>query len=194
MKQLESFFWGAIAALGALVVQFVILMIISTVQNPYGQQLTSLTYLATAWGIIGAAFVEELFKYIVIHKRIEYLSLEKTFVVNSLFVGFGFFAVELALLHFKGVNIFENAALLAQIGILHASTAGIIGYRIAVRNPKKTYTFISTILIVTAVHSAYNLLVNYPNALTGALIYCLLGLLVFITLRDFFRISAKLAG
>jgi len=193
MKQLESFFWGAIAALGALVIQMIAVMAIGAFQDPYAKT-TSLAYLSTVWGIIGAAFVEELFKYIVITKRIEYLSLEKSFVVNSLFVGLGFFAVELALLHLKHVPITQNILVLGKIGIIHVATAGIIGYRIAIRNPKKIATFISTLLVVTTIHSAYNLLVNYPNQLTEPLISTLLGFLICVTVFNFFHISKQLAG
>lgn len=193
MKQLESFFWGTIAALGALVIQLVILLAAAAVQNPYGQAL-SVAYATTAWGIVGAAFIEELFKYIVIVKRIEYLSLEKTFIVNSLFVGLGFFSVELALLYLKHVDITQHIQALGEIGIIHLATAGFIGYRIATKNPRKAYTFISTLLLVTAIHSAYNLLVDYRSPLAEPLIIALLGLLILATCFTFFRISAKLAG
>jgi len=191
MKQLESFFWGAIAALGALVIQLVILLAAAAVQNPYGQAL-SVAYVTTAWGIVGAAFIEEFFKYIIIVKRIEYLSLEKTFIVNSLFVGLGFFSVELALIYLKHIDPAQHIWALGEIGIIHLATAGIIGYRIATRNPKKMYTFVSTLLLVTAIHSAYNLLINYHNPLTEPLIFALLGLLILATCFAFFRISAKL--
>jgi len=90
MPKLEAFFWGIMAALAALMIEFIILIINQSIalQTP----AVSLIY-----GISLAVFVEEFFKYAVIWK----ISLKEKFVttifLNAFLVGVGFSLTEIAL-------------------------------------------------------------------------------------------------
>ena len=190
MRQLESFFWGIIAALGALLVQLVFFI---------GLTASSATSVETSFSqlfilphfIILAASIEEMLKYLVISKRVELYSLEKSYIVNSLFVGFGFIATEAWLLMNAGT--LPSNQILAELAIVHLGTAGIIGYLVATKNPKKISTFLYTIFIVTLFHASYNFLIQHRGHYQNYIIFFLLALLVSINLLNLLRISHKLA-
>jgi hypothetical protein len=140
--------------------------------------------------IIVAACIEEIFKYIVISKRIEMLSLEKSYIINSLLVGLGFFGVELTLI-LMSKNL-PGAQSLIEIAILHIGTAGLIGYFVATKNPKKITTFLLAIVFAIVFHASYNLLLLQREAIQNYSIFAILGLLILLNIANFFRISNKL--
>lgn len=190
MRQLESFFWGIIAALGALFAELVIYIVFST----FFPQVAQLSYDALSSlpaFIIAFAFTEELFKYIIIAKRIDTYSFERTFVVNALMVGLGFAATEFMLLSSIG-NMPENKILL-ELATIHIGTAGIMGYLVAIKNPKRIRTFLQTAIIATTFHAGYNLLIEKRELLQNYLILSLLGFLVIYNLFNLLRVKSKLA-
>jgi hypothetical protein len=190
MKQIESFFWGIIAALGALVLEFIFFFGYSIYANPSGTFSFSQFFLIPSF-IIAAAFIEETFKYIVISKRIEMLSLEKSYLVNSFLVGLGFFGVELGAIFLSGP--LPATQFLVEIAIIHMGTAGLMGYFVAIGNPKKISTFIFATIVAVFFHAGYNLLTLRRDFIQNYAIFALLGLLFFINFVNFLRISRKLA-
>jgi hypothetical protein len=192
MRQLESLFWGAIAAMGALVFEMFVYILLNL--KPESTTTDVSAFLALPQILILAVIIEESFKYLIIAKRIEYLSQEKTYIINSLLVGTGFFTVELAMMYYQGINLNANLTSLLEILIIHATTAGIIGYRIAVGNPKKLRTFLTTILTVTLIHGGYNFLIQNRTYFVSYLIVSFLVFLVIQTVFNLMRISKHLAA
>lgn len=191
MKQIESLFWGVIAALGALVAQIFLYLVFSGL----GNQANSLPFeqvLMLPQFILGAALLEEIFKYIMIAKRIDLFSLEKTYVVNSFLVGFGFFLVELFIIS-KNSTVLPPTQFIFEIAILHVGTAGLIGYLVAILNPKKISTFVTAISVAAFFHAAYNFLALSDHILFKYATLGLLAILVFLNILNFFRISSRLA-
>lgn len=190
MAQIESIFWGIIAALGALVIELVFFIGSSIYLNPSVEISFSQFFILPQF-IIVAAFIEEIFKYIVISKRIDMFSLEKSYIINSFFVGLGFFGVEMGLILISG----ELPAIqfLIEIAIVHLGTAGLIGYFVAARNPKKVTTFLLAITFAIAFHASYNLLLLKREYVQNYFIFAILGLLILLNIANFFRISQKLA-
>jgi hypothetical protein len=190
MHQLESFFWGIIAALGALVVEFVAYISISAYVNQTSLMAFSQLF-AVPQFIVLFAFIEEFFKYIVISRRIEMLSLEKSYLVNSFLLGLGFFGIELSFISMS--MALPDWKVLAEIAILHIGTAGLIGYNVATKNPKKIFTFIYILSVAVFFHSIYNFLVIKREFWQNYGVFVLLGLLILINAFNFSRISRKLA-
>jgi hypothetical protein len=192
MRQLESLFWGAVAAMGALVFEMLAYILLNLKPQAITNDVNA--FLALPQILFLAVIIEESFKYLIIAKRIEYLSQEKTYIINSLLVGIGFFAVELAMMHSQGIDLRANLTSLLEILIIHATTAGIIGYRIAVGNPKKLKTFLVTILTVTIIHGGYNFLIQNRTYFVSYLIVLLLVFLIIQTVINLLRISKQLAA
>ena len=70
MRQIESFFWGIIAALGALFIELLVFIGFSAIQNSGIRLSFSQLFLLPGF-VIAAAFIEESFKYLIIAKRID---------------------------------------------------------------------------------------------------------------------------
>lgn len=191
MRQLESIFWGIIAALGALVIELIAFIGISAYINPDFTLSFSQFFIVPQF-IIFFACIEELFKYIIISKRIEMLSLEKTYVINSLLVGLGFFGVELILISMS-TKVLPTWTILAEIAILHMGTSGLIGYVVAIKNPKKFSTLLYVLPVAVFFHASYNLLTIKREYWQNYAIFALLGLLILINISNLLRISRKLA-
>jgi len=190
MKQLESFFWGIIAALGALVIELIVFIFFSGLTNQ-PTNFSFATLFAIPQFIILAACIEEAFKYIVISKRIELLSLRRSYLINSFFVGLGFFGIELGMAAMT--SSLPEAKLLAEIAIIHLGTAGIIGYIVATRNPKKISTFLIALLAATFFHSAYNLLIMNRAFVINYAIFIMLFFMIIINVFNLIRINSRLA-
>ena len=184
----ESFLWGIIAALGALVIEITAFFAFSAYKNT---EISFNIFFAIPPFILISACIEEFFKYIIISKKVESFSLEKSYIVNSMLVGLGFFGVELGLIYISN-EILPAWKILAEIAILHIGTAGLIGYIIAVKNPHKFFTFLFALSIAVAFHAAYNFLVIKREFLQNYAVFCLLGLIILINIVNFFRISGKI--
>jgi hypothetical protein len=192
MKQIESFFWGIIAALGALFAEQALMDLISifspSQRNISSEYLFSLNYILPL-----AVIVEETLKYLVISKRIEFISFGRSLILNSYLVGLGFAATETALIYTKGFSPAEFLSLnLAGIILIHILTAGIIGYYTAILNPKKFKTYLKAVGITSAVHLGYNLFVIFKDSYTYIFICALLGILLIINLKNVVLISRRL--
>ncbi len=184
MKQIESFFWGIIAALGALLLELIFLTL-ATIFSSSQKELTLEHLFSLGYLLPLAAIAEEILKYTVIAKRIDFFSFGRSVILNSFLVGLGFAAVEALLIYIKeipAVSFFSWN--LIEIMLLHILTAGIIGYYVAVQNPKKIKTIFKAVGIAAAAHLGYNILMIYKNPLIYPLVFVLLGILVIINLRN----------
>ena len=190
MRQLESFFWGIIASLGALIVELIVFIGFSISTDPTANISFSQLFLVPQFIIIGAC-IEEIFKYIIISKRIEMLSMQRSYIVNSFLVGLGFFSIELGLILTNGIAL--QIRPLSEIAIIHIGTAGLIGYIVATKNPKKVGTFIYAMIFAAFFHSTYNLLILKRTFIIDYAIFALLAMLILINIVNFIRINNKLA-
>lgn len=190
MAQLESFFWGIIAALGALIAELLLFIAFNAFVDPSLNITFTQLFIVPKFIIIGA-LIEEFFKYIIISKRVEMLSLSRSYLINSFFVGLGFFSTELSLSWTANSTLQINS--FSEIAIIHIGTAGLIGYIIATNNPKKITTFILAIVIATAVHAIYNLLISDRTFVFNYAVYLLLAIVIFLNVINIFRINSKLA-
>jgi hypothetical protein len=190
MKQIESFFLGIIAALGALILELVFFIGYSIFTNQESNTFFSQLFIIPQLIILGA-FIEEIFKYIVISKRVEMLSLSISYIINSFLVGLGFFSIELGLMRIAGD--LPPQATLVEIAIIHIGTAGIIGYIVATKNPRKISTVFYALLVTTFLHSSYNILILQRNFIIHFIIYFLLILILLINFINLIRINKKLA-
>ncbi len=206
MRQIESFFLGIIAALGALILELVVLVIIS-ISADYGIELTpenlfSLDVIPKTLSVfhyllLASVIIEESLKYVMIAKRVEVFSLDRKIILNSFLVGLGFALVEIMLIYGKISSgtaefFYQN---IAEIILIHISTAGIIGYFVATRNPRKIITFIKPVAIAVFFHLLYNLLVIYRDGYsTGPFIIALLIILLAINIFNVIGINKRLAS
>lgn len=191
MKLIESFFWGIVAALGALIAQLFVFIGISIYSGPAA--VISFTQLfIQPYFIIIAACIEEFLKYIFISKHIKTISSKRSCFINSLFIGLGFFGVEFAFFSASESQL-PHAQFLAEIAVVHTGTAGIIGYFVAMKNFKKLSTFLPALLLATFFHLTYNLLAIERAPIENYAIFMLLGLLITFNLANFFRFGKGLA-
>jgi hypothetical protein len=191
MKQLESFFWGIIAALGALIVEIITVMFFSFLTNQASEISFSQIFTVPQFIILGVC-IEEIFKYIIISKRIELLSMQRSYIINSFLVGLGFFSVELGLIFITGIFP-THINVLLEIAIIHAGTAGLIGYIVATKNPAKISTFIYAVISATFFHTSYNFLVLNRTFMLNYAVFALLILLITVNIINLIRINNKLA-
>ena len=191
MNLIESFFYGIIAALGALIAELFVFIVISIHSGSTNavsfSQLFTLPYF-----IITAACIEELLKYLVISKRIDILPDRKSFFINSLFIGLGFFGVEFAFLSANGTGL-PAIQFLAEIAIVHIGTSGLIGYFASAENPKKLSVFLPAILMATIFHGSYNLLAINRDAVENYIVLTILALLFAFNVAVFLSAHQKLA-
>lgn len=204
MRQIESFFLGIIAALGALVIESLAMGALSFSAAPWSTNGTSFASQLLSEGntkrifliLFFLAFIEELFKYLVLAKKVDQYSLGRTMILNSILVGCGFAATELFFI-FKGIAPgiinFANFRNFAEIFIIHASTAGIMGYFLAIADKIMLRTFCKPVLIATIIHLFYNALLLYSNYYIAPIITVLAALLIFVNIANLLRINRHLA-
>jgi len=183
MRLIQSFFLGIFGALGALFLEIIFLAISSPLSSAaqISEETTTFGYF-----FFLAIAAEEFSKYILIGKVLD----KKNIVLNSLFFGLGFSALEMFLVYWN----YKNGTPVELIGILgiiiiHISTAIIIGYSLK----KNTATLISGLFfgLIPAflVHLAYNLLRVSETAHQKELTFVLLALLIIADI--FFFIKSK---
>ena len=191
MKQIESFFWGIPAALGALLGQIAILAIFLIVQDPAGtMQMDALSQTLPGIGI--AVLLEELFKYLVIAKRIDAISLNMSYFFNAILFGLGFAMTEQVVGYLNYGQISEGE-LFPIIGVMsvHIITAQLMGYRISTTNPMKLSVMLPTILLATSVHFFYNFLEYSLSYATLYISYGAVTVLVCYTLINVYRFKKQ---
>jgi hypothetical protein len=90
MKYLESFFWGILAALGALLIELIILNVIQLSTFPKNSLDINLFFSSLSFIVI-AALAEEIFKYLVIVKKIGDFFIARSIILWFFFGRFEFF-------------------------------------------------------------------------------------------------------
>lgn len=193
MKQLESFFWGILAALGAMVIELVFFLGYSFFVDPLGDFSVGKYYLLP-FAMLTVAAIEEIFKFIVISRRIELLSFERSYVINAALAGMGFAAAELFLIRWYGFFGSNYAHNLVQISLLHIATASFIGYRIAVKNHRKYAVVAFTVLTATLMHFIYNFLEAFQGEYFSFAATTYIAIIVCISIINLFKIKTKLAA
>ncbi|MEI7891042.1 MAG: hypothetical protein WCI36_03665 [bacterium] len=190
MNQIESFFWGIVASLGAIIVEIVFFIAISSSMSlPANFSFSNLFFIPQF--VIASVIIEESMKYLIIAKRVDDISLERTYLLNSWMVGVGFFFVELGLMLTNGSSIYDKS--LIEIAIIHIGTAGILGYVVAIKNPSKIKTFFQAIFLTSLLHGAYNFLVIKRNFVFDYFIFTLLFIVIMMNIINLIRINKKLA-
>ncbi|MCX6765503.1 MAG: PrsW family glutamic-type intramembrane protease [Candidatus Moranbacteria bacterium] len=193
MRYLESFFWGIIAALGALALEFIIANVF--LLFPSNKNITLELFISSFAFVIISAGVEETLKYIVIAKRIEELFWNRPLLLISFLVGLSFSLVEIALIGWQiGAEWKMHYRYLVEIILLHTSTAGLMGYFIATGNPKRSGTIIKAFGLAAIAHLVFNILAFYRSYFFDYLIFLLLLFLVAVNVFNVLRIPKKLAS
>jgi hypothetical protein len=192
MKFIESLFLGIIAALGALFMEIAINALV------IGENLSLLQPTHPSLEGIGLMFlfpiiIEEFFKFIIIKKRLEYFSLGRALIINSMILGIGFGLVEISLIYLWGQSDPKVSRSIIEIVVLHTLTAGMIGYLFSQLNPKKITTGIKVILASSLIHLAYNVLVFYRNDILNLVILGLLSILTIFLTVNIILFDRKLA-
>lgn len=155
MKYLEVIFWGIIAALGALVLEF---LIMSAIGGSALGGVFQISLPASLSFAVIAAGAEETLKYLVIAKRIKMLFEKKFLILASLLAGLGFAIAETFLIYEKiGVEWQKFYPNIAGTILLHILTAGIIGYFAAAGDVKNWKTPVKALGMAFIIHLAFNL-------------------------------------
>lgn len=194
MRQIESILWGMFAAIGALFFEAVVFTLISIFFIPEKEWVLDFSS-PLNYVLIASILTEEVFKYLIIAKKIELFSYGRTLIINSLLVGLGFSSIELWLIYekfFANLNLSFGLEEIAGLVLLHILISGIIGYFVALQGANKFWTFIKVIILVSAIHFAYNALIICPNRFTGFIIILLLILLAIINILNIAAINKKL--
>jgi len=151
-KFIKPFFFGIIAALGALFLELILYLIFpeQETQINYYNKITLFLFLVVA--------IEEAFKVLLVYKNSEDFSNENDIFISSFFIGAGFALAELFLKDL-GSKLFSIGNL--NIFLLHILTAGLAGYLLSKqRSPRKSY-LAKIWFLVFLVHLSYNLLAIY---------------------------------
>lgn len=195
MKQLESIFWGIIAAISALFLEVLISTMVPILSGPEKELATNFSS-PISFILIVSILTEETFKYLVIFNRIEKFSYGRMLIINSFWVGLGFSLVELTLIYGKfSVNLNMTFELKEIIGLIliHILTAGIIGYFTAVHKIRKHITFIKAIVAASTIHFFYDALIIWKNEFTDLLIFSFLAITIALIALSIININKKLA-
>ena len=154
-KFLQSFIFGALAIVGAFVVQVFIITILSVLNSDYS--INSLFYIRnTLVTIIVIAIIEEVFRVFLLKRLLEIVS-GKNILFTGFSFGLGFSFVELMAI---SQNISLNASILSLISVflLHVILSIIVLYMIDKKC--KTSQIIISLILVIFMHVIYNFAVN----------------------------------
>lgn len=191
MKQLESFFWGILAALGALLFEFIAFLIVSMYQT--APNYSAADFMAFPAMLILAAALEEIMKLIVINNRVETYSLYRSFVFNSICVGLGFAATEIFFIKEFSLPGARDLHSLTMIALVHVSTSAYIGYRVAIKARKTAWFYVSTLAIAALMHIFYNGIIWTNHELSPIISTIYACFLAFLGIIFLIRVKAKLA-
>jgi len=189
MKIIQPFFFGILAAFGALFFQLAIRIIFigdgSLPDNFYTQ---------ISWLLLAVILIEEIFKFLLINKYRQEAENKKNFLLGSFLIGLGFSVVEISLL-FSSEILTGPALYLGMLGVLciHLATAGFVGiFLIQIDAASKKGGLVhlpSIILFVFLIHLLYNSFLIY-NAQPYLIIAYLLALLIILAYKSRRALSA----
>ncbi len=191
MHQLESFFWGILAALGALLFEFIAFLFASMQQKTLDYSATD--FLALPAMIILTAAAEEIMKLLVISKRVETFSVCYSFIFNSMLVGLGFAMVEIFLIKEFSLHGSQDLLSLIMITIIHISTSAYLGYRVAIHARNKARFIICTLMIAILIHALYNGIISINHPLSNVIAITYSSCLILFIISLLFKIKTRLA-
>ncbi len=196
MRQIESIFWGIIAATSALFLEVLISTLIPILSDLGKESIMNFSS-PLSFILIVSILIEEFLKYLVILKRIEKFSYGKSLITNSLLTGLGFSFMELALIygnfHLNANRLFEPKDLFGLF-LIHILTAGIIGYFIAACKNGKYAIFLKAFISASIIHFLYNFMIIWQNEFAPFLIFILIGATTSFVLYNLISIDRKLAS
>lgn len=176
--KLKFFFYGIIAALGAMLVELVLKNILSSEIS-----LDNIFFTIITPSLILFALTEEAFKFAVINKAVSSLKNPGDIFSGALLIGLGFSLTDSLTEIYLGfsVNFFEQTSyLLAILGILivHLSTSLLFGYFSFKKSLFAKTIPAAVFIFATLLHLLYNIFIIYNLPLIIVLIYlsALLGL------------------
>ncbi|MEI7621387.1 MAG: PrsW family glutamic-type intramembrane protease [Candidatus Moraniibacteriota bacterium] len=155
MSKLEAFLLGILGACGALVLQFVFFLLFSVLLDPLGK-LSFADFFSLPLFIFATALIEELFKYLLLAKKISHLSSPATILPSAILLGVGFFSFEFILISSNqpSINLQANFG----IALLHLATSVLIGFLLAFKKfTQQKYLGLLGLLIAIGFHFLYNL-------------------------------------
>jgi len=193
MRQIESFFLGIIAALGALIVELIVFIIFSEFIDKSSMNISFSDLFVIPYFIIVAVCIEEIFKYLIIIKRIKPLKTGGlSYLINSFLIGFGFFVTEISIAAMNG-NL-PPIITLGEIAIIHIGTAGIIACILKTRIFAKSLTSLFAISLAILLHGTYNILVSSDSGeKSNYFIIILLAVIILINTISIAHTNKKLA-
>jgi RsiW-degrading membrane proteinase PrsW (M82 family) len=152
-KFIKPFFFGIIAALGALILELVFYIILPSqeTQQDYYSKITIFLFLVVA--------VEEALKVLMVYKNAQEFKDENDIFISSFFVGAGFALAELFLKDLGSKELFSIGNM--NIVLMHILTAGLVGYFLSKEQAIGRRFLVKIWLLAFLVHLAYNLLVIY---------------------------------
>lgn len=172
MQKIKPFLFGILAALGALIAEFILsdaYFIFSgkEIGSDYSEKITVFLFLIV--------LIEELTKYIMILKLYDSQPAEKQRISTAILLGLGFAIVESSFLYLHQ-NFSQLYLGIASTVILHIVTAGVIGHLIISTKNVNKIPVVKIVLIAFGLHIAYNLMVIYNCGYT--IIYAYLAIIV----------------
>ncbi len=181
MQKLESFFWGVVAAGGAVVFQFIFFLAATNFIAPEAKLSFDQFYVLPIVVLL-FAFLEEFFKYLMLAKRIIKISTKHDFLINALLIGLGFFTLELAIILTNSGNLEIQKIL--EIAILHLGTTILMGYFIlTMKKSSPLYSVTYPLLLATGLHFSFNWLVLQTSPVFNSLAILILSLLLFLAFK-----------
>lgn len=170
MKQIRSFFLGVFGALAALFLE----LLIFTFFTPLSFSLESEKINTLFFSSI---IIEELVKYLTITRIVSKFSGMKNIALNSIFLGFGFSAIEGLLIFWKYQgSSFLSISSIIGIVLIHISTSAIMGYLAGSKMSKSLVGLFGALIL----HSTYNILKLEKFSGQEAFIFTLILVAIFI--------------
>lgn len=194
MTWTKSFLLGIFAAIAALVFQQLALIFWEmSFGNTYDVSWSQNLALSMSMFLPVAVLIEEIMKYIVISRQIDIYSYGRSVILHSMLMGLSFALTEVILIASNvGIaNLLQPEIL--GIFLVHITTAGLIGYGVAV-HPRHTLGRIFVILFgATLIHSLYNIGILLQDTIPYYIPLALVGLFTFFLLITLFTVNKKLA-
>lgn len=185
-NKVQSLFWGILAAGAALFIE----LLIASVLQIDDLSVANVIFIIT---IASSAFIEEIFKYIVIIKSIDTFSFGRSAIINSWIAGLGFSLVEI-LFFLQKVSL-ENLLFdridLFKVAFLHILTFGIFGYKVATKENNKLD--IGLIVVLSVIHFTYNMTVQYSSEIAYPAGNLILLILFLYNIISFITVNKRLA-
>jgi|WetSurMetagenome_2_1015567.scaffolds.fasta_scaffold333611_2 hypothetical protein len=157
MKQIEFFFWGTLAAFGALVAE----TFLSYVLPEFFPKLIVFQESNMYYFLIMAAVVEEIFKYSVLNYKRKEINEWKNLILRIIFIGLGFSSFEIFANFWKinfasGLFPIISALEIILIHLFTVFTAGVLLVKF-----KNKYKFLPIIFIMSAMHFIFNAMIEF---------------------------------